>query len=144
VGYCQGPRGSSSCREFGGLGWVEGIMKVEGDTDLSGALNERNLTRRSAPMVFSSNSPSRQRLYQLSESPHIDPVKYALRPRNNVEYILSSHDHLRNRPQDTENRASRPLSRTQAVCRYVSSWVGDHQRIRNVDCFCRFLSWTAK
>ncbi|RAH43927.1 hypothetical protein BO95DRAFT_192366 [Aspergillus brunneoviolaceus CBS 621.78] len=42
------------------------------------------------------------------------------------------------RPQGVENRASRPLSRTQATRREVSSWVGDHQRIPSVVCF--FLS----
>jgi hypothetical protein len=35
-----------------------------------------------------------------------------------------------------ENRASRPLSRSQTIRRHVSSWVGDHQRIHAVDCFC--------
>ena len=44
----------------------------------------------------------------------------------------------RNRPQDKENRASRPLSHTKDLCRHVSSWVGDHQRIRAVDCFLVF------
>ncbi|PYI25025.1 hypothetical protein BP00DRAFT_124564, partial [Aspergillus indologenus CBS 114.80] len=39
------------------------------------------------------------------------------------------------RPQGVENRASRPLSRTQATRREVSSWVGDHQRIPSVVCF---------
>ncbi|EHA23286.1 hypothetical protein ASPNIDRAFT_37299 [Aspergillus niger ATCC 1015] len=38
------------------------------------------------------------------------------------------------RPQGVENRASRPLSRTQATRRDVSSWVGDHQRIPSVLC----------
>jgi hypothetical protein len=37
-----------------------------------------------------------------------------------------------------DNRASRPLSHTEAMCRPVSSWVGDYQRITAVDCFCLF------
>lgn len=39
------------------------------------------------------------------------------------------------RPQGEENRASRPLSRTQASRRLVSSMVGDHMRIPAVVCF---------
>ncbi|PTU22119.1 hypothetical protein P175DRAFT_0523277 [Aspergillus ochraceoroseus IBT 24754] len=34
--------------------------------------------------------------------------------------------------KEVENRASRPLSRTQATCRSVSSMVGDHMRILTV------------
>jgi hypothetical protein len=37
-----------------------------------------------------------------------------------------------------DNRASRPLSHTEAMCRPVSSWVGDYQRITAVDCFHLF------
>ena len=39
------------------------------------------------------------------------------------------------RPQTEENWASRPLCHTQTSDRRVSSWVGDHQRIRAVVCF---------
>ena len=47
-----------------------------------------------------------------------------------IEYI---------RPQGVENRASRPLSCTQATRREVSSWVGDYQRIPSVVCIFPFL-----
>jgi hypothetical protein len=52
--------------------------------------------------------------------------------------MLLPADSLHNRPQDMDNRASRPLSHTEAMCRPVSSWVGDYQRITAVDCFCPF------
>jgi hypothetical protein len=39
------------------------------------------------------------------------------------------------------NWASRPLCHTQALDRQISSWVGDHQRIPAVVCFCIF--WLA-
>ena len=39
------------------------------------------------------------------------------------------------RPQVEENRASRPISRTQAPNRLVSIAVGDHARILAVVCF---------
>ncbi|TVY54572.1 hypothetical protein LCER1_G005429 [Lachnellula cervina] len=38
-----------------------------------------------------------------------------------------------------ENWASRPLCHTQASDRQISSWVGDHQRIPAVVCFCLFF-----
>jgi hypothetical protein len=44
------------------------------------------------------------------------------------------------RPQTGENRASRPLCHPQAPDRQISSWVGDHQRIPAVVCFCIFGS----
>jgi hypothetical protein len=42
-------------------------------------------------------------------------------------------------PQTKENWASRPLCHTQASDRQISSWVGDHQRIPAVVCFCPFV-----
>ena len=42
---------------------------------------------------------------------------------------------LRNRPYLSENRGSRPITRTQADEGQISSWVGDDQRIPAVDCF---------
>ena len=48
--------------------------------------------------------------------------------------ILRCINHIR--PQTGENWASRPLCHTQAPDRWISSWVGDHQRIPTVVCFC--------
>ena len=43
------------------------------------------------------------------------------------------------RPQTQENTGSRPLSHSQACDRWISSWVGDDQRIPGAVCFCCFL-----
>ena len=48
------------------------------------------------------------------------------------------------RPQTEENWASRPLCHTQTSDRRVSSWVGDHQRIRAVVCFFLFLPFLGR
>ncbi|KAM5521124.1 hypothetical protein FOXYSP1_15014 [Fusarium oxysporum f. sp. phaseoli] len=39
------------------------------------------------------------------------------------------------RPKLVENTGSRPLSHSQAAKRWISSWVGDDQRIPGVVCF---------
>ncbi|OJJ75278.1 hypothetical protein ASPBRDRAFT_482066 [Aspergillus brasiliensis CBS 101740] len=57
----------------------------------------------------------------------------------NIAYNLASLVEKYIRPQGVENRASRPLSRTQATRREVSSWVGDHQRIPSVVCILLFI-----
>ncbi|PYH48356.1 HET domain-containing protein [Aspergillus saccharolyticus JOP 1030-1] len=67
--------------------------------------------------------------------------KSARRSRNDLDWqaiaggwldVLGFGTIVHIRPQGVENRASRPLSRTQATRREVSSWVGDHQRIPSV------------
>ena len=46
------------------------------------------------------------------------------------------------RPKLVENTGSRPLSHSQAAKRWISSWVGDDQRIPGVVCsFCSFCSF---
>ena len=58
---------------------------------------------------------------------------------NKPVYQLWTTDFKHIRPQGVENRASRPLSRTQATRRLVSSLMGDRKRILAVVCFCFFL-----
>ena len=50
-----------------------------------------------------------------------------------ITQVFPLHYHIR--PQVGENRASRPISRTQAPNRLVSIAVGDHARILAVVCF---------
>ena len=50
-------------------------------------------------------------------------------------------ERLHIRPQVGENRASRPISRTQAPNRSVSIAVGDHARILAVVCFFILIFW---
>ncbi len=50
--------------------------------------------------------------------------------------IYAAYSYIR--PQTKENSASRPLCQRQALDRSISSWVGDHQRILTVVCFCIF------
>ena len=54
---------------------------------------------------------------------------------NKPVYQLWTTDFKHIRPQGVENRASRPLSRTQATRRLVSSLMGDRKRILAVVCF---------
>ena len=49
------------------------------------------------------------------------------------------HHHMR--PYPVENTGSRPLSHSQAAEGWISSWVGDDQRIPGVVCFLRFFSF---
>jgi hypothetical protein len=55
-----------------------------------------------------------------------------------LRYIFEKKHFYHIRSQTEENWASRPLCHTQASDRQVSSWVGDHQRIPAVVCFCCF------
>src|SRR6478609_4584773 len=54
-------------------------------------------------------------------------------------YSLQLIDTRYIRPKLVENTGSRPLSHSQAAKRWISSWVGDDQRIPGVVCsFCSF------
>ena len=59
--------------------------------------------------------------------------------QTNVLYMYNIFNNfLRIRPYLAEYSASRPICRPQAAKGPVSSWVGDHQRILTVECFCCF------
>ncbi|KAM5513947.1 hypothetical protein FOXYSP1_04914 [Fusarium oxysporum f. sp. phaseoli] len=62
----------------------------------------------------------------LHDSKHID-----------IYYCFSFLCHIR--PKLVENTGSRPLSHSQAAKRWISSWVGDDQRIPGVVCFLLIL-----